>query len=283
MRGIALLALMGVVPTQLIAQPDADLNAMVETEKAFIQMARAENRRDAFLFFLSDSVVTQGPNGPIKGKARLQQQPVTEDWLDWEVGYSDIAASGDFGFNSGPWNYRPKKTDEKPIAFGAFNSVWKKQPDGSWKNILDIGISHGPPAAGEKVIWATSSRPLRKRQNSGTDVFQAEKEFQDAISVHKIDAYRKFLSSEARMMVSGYLPFTGSQGLNEYHAACPSTSGTKVMAGETARSNDMGYVYGTTTVVFTKNGTEESKTTTFVRIWKREDSMWKIVLDVLSF
>lgn len=282
MKGVYLLAFITVVPAQLFAQPDADLKAMVDAEKAFIQMARVENRRDAFLFFLSDSAVTQGPDGPVKGKARLQQQPVTEDWLDWEVGYSDIAASGDFGFNSGPWNYRPKKTDEKPIAFGEFNSVWKKQPDGSWKNVLDIGISHGPPAPGEKVVWSTSTRPPRKRRDSGGDVFQVEKEFQDAVSVSKSDAYQKFLSSEARLMVSGHLPFTGP-GLDNYLSACPSATQTNIIGGETARSNDMGYVYGTATVTFAKGDVKESKTATVVRVWKREDARWKIVLDVLSF
>lgn len=283
MKRVSLLILISAIQAQLLAQPDADLKAMVDAEKAFIQMARVENRRDAFLFFLSDSAVTQGPEGPIKGKARLQQQPVTEDWLDWEVAYSDIAASGDFGFNSGPWNFRPKKTDEKPVAFGEFNSVWKKQPNGSWKNVMDIGISHGPPTPGEKVIWATSARPLRKRNDSGGDVLRIEKEFQDAVSVNKPDAYQKFLSSECRLMVARHLPFTGPQELKDYLSACPTAKQYRIMDGETARSKDMGYVYGTTTVTFAKDGKEESKTATFVRIWKREDAGWKIVLDVLSF
>jgi hypothetical protein len=56
-----------------------------------------------------------------------------------------------------------------------------------------------------------------------------------------------------------------------------------IMGDETARSNDMGYVYGTATVTFVKGTVEESKTATVVRIWKREDAGWKIVLDVLSF
>ena len=137
-----------------------DLKAMVDAERAFIQMAKDQNRRDAFLYYLSDSAITAGPNGPQKGKGSLENQSVNDAWLYWEVGYSDIAASGDFGFNTGPWEYRTHKSDARPVAYGEFNSIWKKQSDGVWKNILDIGIIHREPLRG-KVKWSTSARPLK--------------------------------------------------------------------------------------------------------------------------
>lgn len=279
--GPALLFLILFVSGDLVAQPNANLKAMVDAEKAFIDMARTQNRRDAFLYFLGDSAVTQGPNGPVKGKTRLQQQPVTDDWLDWEVGYSDIAASGDFGFNTGPWRYHRTKNDTSPLAFGEFNSVWKRQADGTWKNVLDIGISHGPPK--EAISWSSSTQPLHKSEASTADMLQLEKEFQANASINLRGAYRRFLSAEARMMVSGQLPFVGGDQQEAYLAAWPPASGFRPLAGEIAQSNDLGYVYGTAAITLTGNGATESKTATFVRIWKREADGWKIVLDVLSF
>lgn len=276
-KGIALLLLTSVCAS---AQPPA-LREMVDAEKAFIEMAKTQNRRDAFLFFLSDSSITQGPQGPIKGKARIEAQTVTEDWLFWEVAYSDLASSGDFGFNSGPWYYRPRRTDEKWVAFGEFNSVWKKQPDGSWKNVLDIGISHGP--ASEPINWTFSQIAAGKPGTKHGKATAAEVEFQQALQKDPANAYRKFVSSEARMMVTGNLPFRGLDMIGNYLAACPAQKNRLVLGSDTASSGDMGYVYGTVDVTVTKETKPEVKKATFVRIWKREGDAWKIVLDVLTY
>jgi ketosteroid isomerase-like protein len=121
-----------------------NLQAMVDAERAFIEMAKTQNTRDAFLFFLTDSVITAGPQGLRTGKGHIQNQAVDPGWLNWEVAFCDIASSGEMGYNTGPWEYRAQKTDEKPVAYGEFHSIWKKQPDGTWKNILDIGIRQAP-------------------------------------------------------------------------------------------------------------------------------------------
>ena len=39
----------------------SNLQAMVDAEHAFIQMAKEKNTRDAFLFFLTDDAITTGP------------------------------------------------------------------------------------------------------------------------------------------------------------------------------------------------------------------------------
>ena len=277
-------ALIDFVTTHFVQAQQSDLQAMVDAERAFIEMAKTQNRRDAFLFFLSDSAVTQGPDGPIKGKARLQQQSAGSDWLNWEVGYSDMAGSGDFGFNTGPWEFRAKKADEKPTAFGEFNSIWKKQVDGSWKNVLDIGISHGAPS--EPVKWYTTSKPLAaanaKYKKIGA-ALAAENTFQMEVSKDWKAAYRNFVSSEAHLMVAGQLPFVGSSLLDKYLSASPAQRNVRILGTETATSGDLGYVYGTTDVSFTKEGKPETKVATFVRVWKVEGGKWKIVLDVLTF
>ncbi len=279
MKALLLLLFVCALGTELSAQPNRDLNGMLAAEKAFIEMARVKNRRDAFLFFLSDSAVTQGPNGPFKGKTRLQQQPITDDLLDWQVAYSDIAASGDFGYNTGPWNFRPKRSDQDPVAYGEFNSVWKRQSDGTWKILLDIGISHGPPK--ETASWSAGTLPPRNANLPPGDVLQLEREFQALAVANRKEAYRRYLSTTARMMVSNQFPFAGASQQETYLSFCPTIAVFRTVGGETAQSNDLGYVYGTASVVSGKDGLGAPKALTFVRIWKREADGWRIVLDVL--
>ncbi len=283
-RVLLVLALIQPLGSLRAQSSNRDLQAMVDAEKAFIEMAKTQNRRDAFLYYLSDSAVTQGPNGPIKGKVRIEQQPVGNDWLHWEVAYSDISESGDFGFNTGPWEFRAAKTDENPVAFGEFNSVWKKQTDGLWKNVLDIGISHGEPT--EQVKWYTTNKPLiatsAKSKKMGA-ALAAESAFQKELAKDRKGTYLKFVSSEAHLMVTGQLPFVGSSTLDEFLNACPSQSKTKILGTETATSGDLGYVYGTTEVSLRREEKLEAKNATFVRVWKFEGGNWKIVLDVLTF
>lgn len=274
----ALLLLNLLVTTSSFGQ-NSRLDEMVNAEKAFIEMARTVNRRDAFLSFLGDSAVTQGPNGPIKGKARIAAQPVSEDWLSWEIRYSDIAASGDFGFNTGPWYYRPKKSDPKPSGYGQFNSIWKRQPDGTWKNVLDIGISHG--VAEGPVIWGTTALPSKALTSPGESVREIEERFLQAITADRTNAYERALSAEAHLMVSGSTPFKGKSQLSACLSATPPMTDAVLLGGETASSGDMGYVYGTATI--TPAGNNPSRKATYVRVWKREAEGWKIVLDVLSY
>ncbi|GHN01457.1 hypothetical protein WSM22_29460 [Cytophagales bacterium WSM2-2] len=266
---------------------NANLQAIVDAERAFINMAKEQNTRDAFLFYLSDDVVTTGPNGPIIGKEHLKKQQPNTSWLFWEVAYSDIAASGDFGYNTGPWEFRQKKTDEKPVAFGEFNSIWKKQSDGSWKNVLDIGVRHGAPI--EKVVVATSERPLTKitkaKSASGKeDVLKTERDFLAQLTKNKEVAYSTFLSTEARLVHSGNLPVIKTEEKQKFINSIVVPDNLQLMEGDAASSNDLGYVYGKGEVKVTKDGKTETKIAVYFRVWKKEDGRnWKIVLDVLSY
>ena len=63
------------------AQSNPNLQAMIEAERAFVAMARDQNRREAFLFFLSDDAITNSPQGPVKGKDQIRNQPLQDDLL----------------------------------------------------------------------------------------------------------------------------------------------------------------------------------------------------------
>lgn len=264
---------------------NSNLQGMVDAERAFIAMAKEQNTRDAFLFFLSDDAVTAGPDGPRTGKESIQNQPASPGWLHWEVAYCDIAASGEMGYNTGPWEFRAQKTDEKPVAYGEFHSVWKKQADGSWKNILDIGIRHGAPVGKENL--ATSQMPLTSTKHSSASsstMLDLDRKFVKLYEEKGDAAYNTFASKEIRFAREGELPIVTKEHWDSYLKNSPvKLNDVNAMGGGVAGSNDLGYVYGGANVGVVVEGKEVIKKGTYLRIWKRENSeAWRIVVDVVA-
>ncbi len=115
---------------------------IVNTEKAFNDMAAAKGVKEAFLAFAADSaVLNRGPQ-MIKGKnamaAYFDQQPLENVSLQWEPEYVDVSASGDMGYTYGPFTFSATDTSGQELSStGYFHTVWKRQEDGSWKFVYD--------------------------------------------------------------------------------------------------------------------------------------------------
>src|SRR5262245_6609682 len=103
---------------------------VVDSERAFSRLAGEKGIRTAFLTFLAeDSIVFQ--DKPMPGREVYEKRPEGQGVLFWLPVVADISAAGDLGYSTGPWEYSPKP-GEKPVAFGEFSSIWKKQADGTW-------------------------------------------------------------------------------------------------------------------------------------------------------
>ena len=265
-----------------------DLNSMVAAENAFIKMAKDKNTRDAFLHFLHDDAVTTGDNGPATGKERIKKQQPNASLLSWEVSFGDISSGGDLGYDTGPWKFYPTRSDSVPVAWGHFHSIWRKQPDGTWKNMLDIGISHDSLVATEQLH--TSSMPLKAPAvkvpalDATVSLMNQEKAFLAAVKENGMAAYGPVASKEIRFERQGEQPIVTASDKQQFLKRVSLYSHQTLVDGGIASSGDLGYVYGTANVVATVNGNEESKRATYVRIWKKENGKdWKIVLDVMTY
>ena len=106
-------------------------------ETAFAK-SMADRDLTAFTALLADDAVFWGGTGVSRGKVA-----VAADWkrffngpsapFSWSPAEVEVLASGDLGFTSGP------VLDPKGNRIGTFNSVWQRQPDGSWKIVFDKG------------------------------------------------------------------------------------------------------------------------------------------------
>jgi ketosteroid isomerase-like protein len=257
-----------------------DLQSMVNAERAFSKLAETKNTRDAFLANLNEQSLAFQQGQPGNAKAKWESTTAGTEWLYWLPTYADISASGDFGFTYGPWSYRSNKSVEVPEATGHFVTVWKKQPDNTWKIAIDVGVSHDAYEVNGHSI-KTSAVSLTKSRKSKTDVknelLNVQKTFNESVAKDPVKAYAQWASKEITYFRQGSLPMTSTEVASKDLAQ--STFAT--IDVQVSSAGDLGFTYGTITRPST-DGTPPKKIG-FVQIWKKEDGKnWKLVLDLIS-
>ena len=78
----------------------------------------------------------------------IRKQPAWPDGasLTWKPIRAEMAASGDLGFTYGNYVFTSKNKEGKMVAnHGKYTSIWRKQKDGQWKVIVDMGNSSPDP------------------------------------------------------------------------------------------------------------------------------------------
>ena len=282
MKNLALIISFFVAAVQLFAQSSID-SPMIQAENGFIAMAREKNTVEAFMRFLSDSAVTFNQKGPRKGKDHLKQQTPDQSLLSWAPGYTDMSHSGTWGFNIGPWNYRPQRTSDTAVAFGHFITVWRKERDGMWRAAIDIGVSHPKPTAPEPLLSSNILSAVLKSLTTRDEALQIEKAFAAQLGGNQREAYAKNLSSEGKLFRNGEFPMQKSDAILQFIDKQKSTPVYSPVDGDVSPNGDMLFVYGTATIEEVKDGKPVTRQANYMRIWKNEKGQgWKIVVDILT-
>lgn len=135
----------------LQAAPDkAKLKAEVAAmEDAFCGMAKEKGLLAAFTHFAAPDVafIDTDPRkfrGPAAVLERIgPDKPGVS--LTWSAMFTDVSDDGTLGYNYGRYEYRgPGKDGQVHVGTGYFLTIWKRQPDGSWKYVMDNGAPDRP-------------------------------------------------------------------------------------------------------------------------------------------
>jgi ketosteroid isomerase-like protein len=225
-----------------------------------------------------------GPNGPTVGKKDWEARPEDKALLSWRPSFVDIAASGDWGFDFGPWEYIPNREDGKAVAYGQFVTVWKKLPDGKWTVATDIGISH--PQQDAPVSVSTSAiKTVKGSVPDKQELMSMEKRFIQATSADRKKAYSEVLSSEGKLFRKGKFPAITRETIEKILEEDIPLSEFKLVGADASPSGDMAFVYGTLSkdVTIAGEALPHLLTYNFIHIWKKEEGKgWKLVLDILN-
>jgi len=119
---------------------EEDRAAILDTEAAFALMAQEEGIAAAFFHYAADSAVISRSGRLIKGCEAIREyysenlSPGTR--LQWTPDYADV--SGDLGYTWGTYSLSvPDTAATTRESTGIFHTVWKRQPDGSWRYVWD--------------------------------------------------------------------------------------------------------------------------------------------------
>ena len=145
-------------PALLSAAPDKEKLKLevAHMEDAFCAMAQAKGLLAAFEHFAAPDVafIDTDPRkfrGLAAVRARIgpDQPGVT---LTWSAAFTDVSADGMLGYNYGRYESRRAGANgQASVHTGWFLTIWKRQPDGSWKYVMDTGAPDRPaPLAVEK-------------------------------------------------------------------------------------------------------------------------------------
>jgi ketosteroid isomerase-like protein len=132
------------------ASPKATAEMLKQLEGEFMKAAAEKGSQGYMSYYADDSV--EVPNGAplIQGKAEIAKGMGFLDdknnRLIWVPVGGDISASGDLGYTYGSFEFHAKDKDGKAVVqYGKYTSIWKRQKDGSWKVVLDMGNASPAP------------------------------------------------------------------------------------------------------------------------------------------
>ncbi len=147
-----LLALLLVAPLTLPAAIDHEKikKEVAALEDAFCAMAAAKGLLAAFTHFAAPDVafVDTDPR-KFRGLEAVRERMGTDQpgvKLTWSAYFTDISDDGTLGYNYGRYeSHRPGADGKEIVRGGWFLTIWKKQPDGAWRYVMDNGTPDRPP------------------------------------------------------------------------------------------------------------------------------------------
>lgn len=249
---------------------------IVEAERAFAKSAIDNGFSAAFREVMAPDGVLFAPD-PVPGPEQLAkgQNRKGPPFIKWWPVYAGIARSGDLGFTTGPFIFGDDQ------GFGFYFSIWRKQPDGKWKVLLDHGAdltAKSPLTPDARVTYL----PLAKGPNTApAKAIEAVRALEAALAAkaqtNVVEAYVPHLAENARIVGSGAEPVHGVHAAKAELARRPLTIAFAPINAGASLAGDIVYTYGD--AKWTKDGSEKRGHT--VRIWQQHRATWKLVFDEL--
>jgi len=124
---------------------------LLQTDVEFSKKSVEVGAADAFHMYLADDAIQLPAQAdPIMGRESIYSRMKASSGkyiLEWEPKKAEVSKSGDLGYTWGTYTVTSEdEHGEKKTSYGKYLNVWKKQNDGSWKVLIDIGNQSPEPS-----------------------------------------------------------------------------------------------------------------------------------------
>ena len=246
------------------------IDGLINAEKSFAAYSVAHGTKEAFLKFADSAgiVFDQGKAvNAIEVWTKREKRPGVLNWRPYLV---EISSSNDFGYTTGPWEF---KLNDSIVARGQFVTVWHINSNGEWKFLADLGTGNLPIVSKIKLSKITAKKIVGP--SSPDSLLNVEQQFINTYKENKSTAYFKYLSKHSVLKRNGQFDSGGKLKQSETIMQTPSAIEFTIIGSGIASSGDLAYVYGNTAI----NNKQEN----FLHIWRNEKNGWKIALEVLRY
>ena len=247
---------------------DANARSLAAAETAFAHESESKGMRTAFLNALSEDSIVFQPD-PQNGRKVWQAKKDSGGRLRWQPVLAVVAASGDFGYTTGPWIFK-KSAEDKEAACGQFVSIWR-QEKGTWKLLFDLGTDDPAPSPVTPALqFVDNHAPNESTATARKTLFQQDRAYAAAPAAK----FSAVAADAIRLYRPDKLPVIGKAAAEAalQAATAPITFGEP--KGEIAPSGDLGFAWG--------EYSAPEKSGYYLRIWrKNEAGQWQLALDLL--
>jgi ketosteroid isomerase-like protein len=255
------------------AATPAAVQQIDDTERAFAQAVAQQGIAPGFRQFAAPDAVMFLPDPTLAAPQLAGAKWPGE--LAWRAQYIAVAGSGDLAFAMGPSVMRAGGK----ASGGFYLSIWKRQPDGSWKFAVDHGVDM--PAA----IYAGPPQPLTVLQTpspAGPPPFEAIREADGALNVAlprgAAAAFAERLDPQGIVVRTNRPVAAGKRrALALVADSAPILEAFTMGAGRSA-DGGFGFTYGRARW----SGTSGAQPGYYVRVWRSTPQGWRLLADHLA-
>jgi ketosteroid isomerase-like protein len=246
---------------------------VIAAERAFAERHQSVSIKQSFGEFSAPDGVAVTPDGVVNVKTFIAGWPDRADagFILWWPAFAGIARSGDLGFTTGPASFGGGRR------YTDYFTIWRRQPDGGWKWMIDLGTDKGvKPAGGPDDPVATvplpAVRPLAPAR-AWAELLALDTAL-GAASGRDAAALAPRFAPEARAIGWDEAPVTGAAAIAAALARRPAMA-MKPAGGGVSAAGDFGWTYGYAD--WTEAG--QAKRGPSLRAWQRRSRGWVILVD----
>lgn len=246
---------------------------VVEAERAFARDVSEQGFKKGFLAHAAPDAIMFSPRpaDPRPGLTALPDGPPPPGPpLQWWPQWAGIATSGDFGFTTGAASI--------PVRYF---TVWRKQPDGSWKWIYDGGpplkekMKGGPDD--EVTYLAPAGAAAGSERAALAEIAPVEAELAVLAGRDAKAAHLKYLAEDGLVGGSAVASFPGRAEQVAELARRPAAAKLRALGGAASSAGDMAFTYGEAR--WDKEG--DARWGHYARIWQKRSEGWRLIVDLL--